>query len=84
MLMFTLNDESQQNGNLDEASAIARIPRKGIVTWSGDHKQTPGGLCKSDEARAFRRTLMCRPIALRGDAKFTKVRHPNPIASSST
>ena len=39
-----LNDEGQQYGNLDEASAIARIPRKGIVIWCGDHKQTPGGL----------------------------------------
>ena len=32
----------------------------------GDHKQTPGGLRKSDEARAFRRKLMRRPIALKG------------------
>ena len=29
-----------------------------------------GGLRKSDEARAFRRQLMRRPIALRGDTKF--------------
>ena len=65
-----LNDEGQQYGNLDEASAIARVPRKGIVIWCGDHKQTPGGLRKSDEARAFRRKLMRRPIALRGDTKF--------------
>ena len=58
-----LNDEGQQYGNLDEASAIARIPRKGIVIWCGDHKQTPGGLRKSDEARAFRRKfLMTRPF----------------------
>ena len=65
-----LNDEGQQFGNLDEASAIARVPRKGLVVWCGDHKQTPGGLRKSDEARAFRRKLMRRPIALRGDTKF--------------
>ena len=38
-----LNDEGQQYGNLDEASAIARVPRKGLVVWCGDHKQTPGG-----------------------------------------
>ena len=38
--------------------------------WSGDHKQTPGGLHKSDEARAFRRKLMRRPIVLGGDTKF--------------
>ena len=65
-----LNDEGQQYGNLDESSAIARVPRKGLVIWCGDHKQTPGGLRKSEEARAFRRKLMRRPIALRGDTKF--------------
>ena len=67
---MALNDEGQQYGNLDESSAIARVPRKGLVVWRGDHKQTPGGLRKSDEARAFRRKLMRRPIALRGDTKF--------------
>ena len=67
---IALNDEGQQYGNLDEASAIARVPRKGLVIWCGDHKQTPGGLRKSDEARAFRRKLMRRPIPLRGDTKF--------------
>ena len=45
-----LNDEGQLYGNLDESSAIARVPRKGLVVWCGDHKQTPGGLRKSDEA----------------------------------
>ena len=33
-----LNDEGQQYGNLDEASAVARTPRKCIVIWCGDHK----------------------------------------------
>ena len=28
-----LNDEGQQYGNLDEASAIARVPRKCLVVW---------------------------------------------------
>ena len=65
-----LNDEGQQYGNLDEASAIARVPRKGLVTWCGDQKQTSERLRKSEEARAFRRKLMRRPIALRGDTKF--------------
>ena len=64
-----LNDEGQQYGNLDEASAIARVPRKCLVVWCGDHKQTPGGLRKTEEAKAFRRKLLCRPIALRGDTK---------------
>ena len=65
-----LNDQGQQCGNLDKVSAIARIPRKGIVTGCWDHKQTLDGLRKSDKARAFRRKLMRRPIALRGDTKF--------------
>ena len=64
-----LNDEGQQYGNLDEASAIARVPRKCLVIWCGDHKQTPGGLRKTDEAKAFRRKLLRRPIALRGDTE---------------
>ena len=64
-----LNDEGQQYGNLDEASAIARVPRKGLVIWCGDHKQTPRGLRKSDEARAFRRKLMRRPHCLEGRHK---------------
>ena len=33
-----LNDEGQQYGNLDEASAVARVPRKCLVIWRGDHK----------------------------------------------
>ena len=44
-----LNDEGQQYGNLDEASATARVPRKCLVVWCGDHKQTPGGLRKTDD-----------------------------------
>ena len=36
----------------------------------GDHKQTPGGLRKTDEAKAFRRKLLRRPIALRGDTEY--------------
>ena len=70
-----LNDEGQQYGNLDEASAIARVPRKCLVVWCGDHKQTPGGLRKTDEAKAFRRKLLRRPTreALSGEAAFCGV-----------
>ena len=75
-----LNDEGQQYGNLDEASASARVPRKGLVVWCRDHKQTPGRLRKSYEARAFRRKLMRRPIALRGDTKFIPPRMLGAIA----
>ena len=56
---MALDDEGQQYGNLDEASAIARAPRKCLVIWCGDHKQTPGGLWKTDEAKAFRRKANC-------------------------
>ena len=66
---MALNDEGQQYGNLDEASAVARTPRKCLVIWCGDHKQTPGGLRKTDEAKAFRRKLLPRPIALRGNTE---------------
>ncbi len=65
-----LNDEGQQYGNLDEASAVVRTPRKCLVIWCGNHKQAPGGLRKTDEARAFRRKLLRRPIALRGDTEY--------------
>ena len=65
-----LNDESQQYGNLDEASDVARTPRKCLVICCGDHKQTPGGLRKTDEAKAFRRKLLRRPIALRGNTEY--------------
>ena len=34
---MALNHEGQQHGNLDEFSAIARVPRKGLVVWCGDH-----------------------------------------------
>ena len=59
-----------QYGNLDEASAVARTPRKCLVIWCGDHKQMPGGLRKTDEAKAFRRKLLRRPIALRGNTEY--------------
>ena len=34
---LALQDESQQFGNLDEVSAIARMPWKCLVMWLGDH-----------------------------------------------
>ena len=74
---LALQDESQQFGNLDEASAIARMPRKCLVMWLGDHRQTPGGLRKSESARLFRQKLLKRPVALRGD---TTLFQPNQLA----
>ena len=64
---LTLHDESQQYGNLDETAAIARLPHSCLVLWLGDHRQTPGGLRKSTAARRFRRKLLKRPLALRGN-----------------
>ena len=48
---------------------LQEFPAKALLCGVGDHKQTPGGLRKSDEARAFKRKLR-RPIALRGDTNF--------------
>ena len=39
-----------------------------LVLWLGDHRQTPGGLRKSTAARCFRRKLLNRPLALRGNS----------------
>ena len=66
---LTLHDESQQYGNLDQTAAIARLPRNCLVLWLGDHRQTPGGLRKSTAARRFRRKLLKRPLALRGNSE---------------
>ena len=63
---LALNDD----GNLDEASAVARVPRRCLVVWCGDHMQTPGGLRKTEDAKAFRRKLLRRPIALRGNTDY--------------
>ena len=69
-------DESQQYGNLDEAAAIARMPRKCLVVWLGDHRQTPQTQHKSQVARRFRQKLFRPPVALRG--KTDKVQ-PNTL-----
>ena len=64
-----LNDEGQQYGNLDEASAIARTPRKCIIIWCGDHKQTTEKLRKTDEAKKVSHKmpfLALQPLKLGG------------------
>ena len=45
--------------------------------WLGDHRQTPGGLRKSEAARRFRQKLLKRPVALRGD---TALFQPNQLS----
>ena len=50
---MALNDEGQQYGNLDEASAVARTPRKCLVIWCGDcflHAELVGITIISDDS----------------------------------
>ena len=57
-----LNDEGQQYGNLDEASAIARTPRKCIIIWCGDHKQTRVGYEKRRRPKPFGESYCVVPL----------------------
>jgi len=50
---------------MEEAASVARTPATCLEVWSGDHRQTPGGLKKSKESKAFRKKLTKRPLALR-------------------
>ena len=50
---------------MEEAATVARTPATCLEVWSGDHRQTPGALKKSQEAKAFRKKLTKRPLALR-------------------
>ena len=67
-----LEDEGQQYGNMEEAATIARTPRKCLEIWCGDHRQTPGGLQQTNEAKRFRRKLIRRPLALRCKTKYVQ------------
>ena len=49
---------------------LQEFPVKALLYGVVITNKRQGGLRKSDEARAFRRKLMRRPIALRGDTKF--------------
>ena len=51
-----LEDEGQLYGNMEEA-ASARTPAACLEVWSGDHRQTPGGLKKSKGSKSFRKKL---------------------------
>ena len=48
-----LQDEGQQYGNMEEAASVARTPATCLEVWSGDHRQTPGGLKKSKESKSI-------------------------------
>ena len=65
-----LEDEGQQYGNMEEAASVARTPATCLEVWSGDHRQTPGGLKKSKESKAFRKKLTKRPLALRCQTRY--------------
>eukprot|EP00434_Breviolum_minutum_P019515 symbB.v1.2.017213.t1/scaffold1339.1/size137066/4 len=65
-------DEGQQYGNMEEAATVARTPATCLEVWSGDHRQTPGGLKKSQEAKAFRKKLTKRPLALRCQTQYVQ------------
>ena len=52
--------------------ALARLPASCIVLWCGDHKQTPGGLRNTSEAKQFRRKLLSRPLGLRCDTDYVQ------------
>ena len=41
-----------------------------LEVWSGDHRQTPGGLKMSKESKAFRKKLTKRPLALRCQTQY--------------
>ena len=70
----------QQYGNMEEAASVARTPDTCLEVWPGDHRQTSGGLKKSKEAKAFRKKLTKRPLALRGQTQYTQAHDLGDIA----
>ena len=71
-MRIALLDEAQQYGNIDELTTLARLPASCLVLWCGDHKQTPGGLRNTSEAKLFRRKLLSRPLGLRCDTDYVQ------------
>ena len=69
---LALMDEAQQYGNIDELTTLARAPNHCLVLWCGEHKQTPGGLRNTTEAKMFRRKLLSRPLGLRCDTEYVQ------------
>ena len=76
-----LEDEGQQYGNMEEAASIARTPRKCLEIWCGDHRQTPGGLQQTKEAKQFRRKLIKRPLALRCSTRYVQPQELGTVVS---
>ena len=69
---LALLDEAQQYGNIDELMTLARTAGNCLVLWCGDHRQTPGGLRNTTEAKMFRRKLLARPLGLRCDTEYVQ------------
>ena len=61
-------------------ASIARTPATCLEAWSGDHCQTTGGLQQNKESKAFRRKLINRPLALRGQTKYIQAHELGGIA----
>ena len=74
-VQLCVHDEAQQFGNLDEVAALARLPPSCLCIWTGDHKQTSGGLKKTEEAKTFRKKIMKRPLGLRSGSTFHQPHH---------
>ena len=53
-----LEDDGQQYGNMEEAATVAKTPATCQEVWSGDHRQTPGRLKKSKEAKHLGRNSL--------------------------
>ena len=64
---LTLTDESQQCGNIEETSVIARTPRTCLNVWAGS-----GDLKNTAEPRLFRQKLLQRPLALRYGTRYVQ------------
>ena len=65
---LALLDEAQQY----ELMTLARTAGNCLVLWCGDHRQTPGGLRDTTEAKMFRRKLLARPLGLRCDTEYVQ------------
>ena len=61
-----------------------QLPEHRLPVWRcglhGDHRQTPGGLKKSKESKAFRKKLTKRPLALRCQTQYTQAHDLGGIA----
>jgi hypothetical protein len=64
---LVVHEEAQQFGALTEAIAMTTVASCALRVWSGDRLQTPGGLERTDEAKATRAKVVgrCQGIRVR-------------------